>query len=122
MAAPCARLQLVREPVRRGGVVRPLNSGVRCHLTNGFANALQQYREALLGASELASSHPPMYELHLETLGDIERRFAETADPSQCRLLVESARLIHPRTSYAGEGGERLRQAIDNLVSQVMPK
>ena len=28
MAAPCARLQLMRGPVRKGGVARPLNSGV----------------------------------------------------------------------------------------------
>ena len=32
MAAPCACLQSVRGPVRRGGVVRPLNSGVRYHV------------------------------------------------------------------------------------------
>lgn len=31
MAPPCARLQLVRGPVRSGGNVRPLNSGVRLH-------------------------------------------------------------------------------------------
>ena len=32
MAAPCARLQLVRGPVRIGGVVRPLNWVVRHHV------------------------------------------------------------------------------------------
>ena len=31
MVAPCARLQLVRGPVRRDGVVRPLSSSVRKH-------------------------------------------------------------------------------------------
>ena len=32
MAAPRAHLQFVRGPVRNGGVVRPLNSGVRSHM------------------------------------------------------------------------------------------
>jgi hypothetical protein len=33
VAAPCAHLQLVRGPVRKGGVVRPLNSSVMRHRT-----------------------------------------------------------------------------------------
>jgi hypothetical protein len=89
-----------------------------------FASALQQYREALAASAQelLRGNHRQLYQLHLDTLADIEQRFAETSDPNMCRLLVESARIIHPRESFAGASGERLRQAIERLVSEVTPK
>ena len=106
---------------RHGHRGRPLNSVVRCHLRSSFASALQQYREALVASALDLSDHSPLHQLHLDTLGHIEQRFAETSDPNQCRLLVECARLTYPKGSFAGASGERLRQALERLVMEVTP-
>ena len=75
MAAPCARLQLVREPVRRGGVVRPLNSGVR-RLPDTFVKYIVAIAATTaLGALAQVNGQVPDY-----------RRA-----PAATRLLVERA-------------------------------
>jgi hypothetical protein len=89
---------------------------------NGFASALRQYRDALVAWG--ATARPEslrMFQLHMETLEDIEACYVRTNDPNQCRLLVESAKLIHTPASFGGRSGNRLREALADLVQEVTP-
>ena len=87
-----------------------------------FANALKQYREALAASQAAAAADVRgLFQLHVDTLGDIEVRYAETSDPNACRLLVESAKIIHTPASFVGPHGERLREALGSLVREVTP-
>jgi len=88
-----------------------------------FERALAEYRAALMAAALTGQSEneKSLYQLHIASLGDIEARYAETGDPDQCRLLVESERIVHQSNILKGEAVVPLRAAFSRLVELVTP-
>jgi hypothetical protein len=88
-----------------------------------FANALQNYRTALVAAlGEVPANQRGMFELLIDSASDIERRYTQTSDPNMCRILVEGEGQVLGASFFSGPKVDEVRNAYAALLHTVRPK
>ena len=86
-----------------------------------FETALAEYKAALLVAEADLSTDAQrgLYALHVETIGDIEKRYVESANAYACRLLIEGEGLVHQSNILTGSASVKMRETFAKLVQAV---
>jgi hypothetical protein len=88
---------------------------------NAFESALAEYRAALLAASSdlTTDTQRGLYQLHVQTIDDIERRYRETSNAYDCRLLIEGEGIIHESDVLKGPAVSKMKDAFSQLLTAV---
>lgn len=86
-----------------------------------FEAALAEYKAALLaaGADLSTDTQRGLYALHVDTIGDIEKMYAESADAYTCRLLIEGEGIVHQSNILTGPASVKMRETFAKLVQAV---
>jgi hypothetical protein len=86
-----------------------------------FDAALAEYKAALLAVEADLSTDVQrgLYALHVATVSDIEKAYAESKNAYACRLLIEGEGLVHQSNILTGPAFVKMRETFAKLVHAV---